>query len=111
MTKVFEGSVLLMVALVTTAFRAVVEFNAGSGDTTSSIGIAQVAGAIGDEISVDTVGVYEFTCATADAVVVGDDLYWDGTELTVVATANTYAGKSWSAKAGAVAGTAQVKIG
>ena len=110
MTKVFDGNVLIMTALVTTAFRDVVEFGVAGG-TDSSIGIAQIAGAIGDEISVDTVGVYEFTCATADDVSVGEDLYWDGTELTVVSTANFFAGKSWNTKAGAVAGTIQVKIG
>lgn len=106
MKKLFDGFVLIMVALVTTAIRDVVVFENG-------IGIAQIAGAIGDKISVDTVGVYEFTGTTADTIAVGDVVYWNAGagEITTVATANTLAGVAWSTKAGAVAGTVAVKIG
>jgi len=110
MNKVYDGFVLMMVALVDTLVRDVVVFGVAGG-TGSSIGIAQTAGLTGETISVEVVGVYEFTCATADDVSVGEDLYWDGTELTVVDTDNHFAGKAWSTKAGAVAGTVQVKIG
>ena len=105
MKKLFDGFVLIMVALVTTAIRDVVVFENG-------IGIAQTAGAIGDKISVDTVGVYEFTGTTADTIAVGDVVYWDAVagEITTVAT-DTLAGVAWSTKAGAVAGTVAVKIG
>lgn len=113
MNKVFDGNVLLMVALGDTDVRDVVVFGEASTATVvnGSIGIAQVAGLTGENISVDLVGVYEYTCATADTVAVGDNLFWDGTELTTVQDTNTFAGKAWSAKAGAEAGTAQVKIG
>lgn len=111
MKKLYDGNVLLMTALVDTLVRDVVEFNASSGDTTSSVGIAQVAGLAGEEISVDVVGVYEFDGANADAIAVGDDLYWDGTEVTTTATTNTYVGKSWSAKGAVADGKVAVKIG
>ena len=108
MKKVFDGFVLIMVALVTTAVGDVIVF----GD---SIGIAQTKGEIGDKISVDTVGVYEFTATTADAISVGDVLYWDASNKEVTtnsnSNANIRAGVSWSDKAGAVAGTVYVKIG
>ena len=66
MKKLFDGFVLIMVALVTTAIRDVVVFENG-------IGIAQIAGAIGDKISVDTVGVYEFTGTTADTIAAAEN--------------------------------------
>ena len=104
MKKLYDGFVLLMVALVNTDVRDVVVFE-------NSIGVAQTAGAIGETISVDTVGVYEFTGATADEFAVGDAVYWDGNEMTITATDNTLAGVCWSTKAGAVEGTVEVKIG
>jgi len=106
MKKVYDGFVLMMVAIVATAVRDVVVFE-------NSIGIALTAGGIGDDISVDTVGVYEGTATTADTFAVGDVVYWDNTnkEFTTTASSNTLAGVCWSAKAGSVAGTVQVKIG
>jgi len=106
MKKVFDGFVLIMIALVATAVGNTVVFS-------NSIGIAQTAGAIGDKISVDTVGVYEFTATTADTIAVGDVVYWDNAnkEITTVSTSMTLAGTAWSDKAGAVAGTVYVKIG
>ena len=106
MNKIFDGKVLLMVALVVTAVRDVVVF-------AGSVGIAQVAGAVGDEISVDTVGVYEFPVKTADTVVVGAKMYWDNANgyATTTATSNTLIGASWGTKTGAVAGSVGIKIG
>ena len=106
MKKLYDGNVLIMVALVTTSVRDVVIFD-------GSVGIAQTAGAIGEDISVDTVGVYEFPVATADTVAVGLPLYWDAGvgEATVVETSNTLIGVSWGTKAGAVAGSVGIKIG
>lgn len=106
MNKLYDGSVLLMVALVVTAVRDVVVFSGG-------VGIAQVAGAIGENISVDTVGVYEFPVTTADVVAVGTPMYWDESEseATIVSTANILIGASWGTKAGAVDGSVGIKIG
>lgn len=106
MRKIFDGFVLIMVALVATKVGDAVVFE-------NSVGIAQTAGAIGEEISVDTVGVYEFPATTADTIAVGDTVYWDATnkKITTVSTSMTLAGTSWSAKAGSTAGNVYVKIG
>ena len=106
MKKLFDGNVLTMVALVLTAVRDVVVFE-------GSVGIAQTEGEIGELISVDTVGVYEFPVANADAVDVGTLMYWDATAslATIVATANTLIGESWGTKAGTTDGFVGIKIG
>jgi len=106
MKKVYDGLVLIMVALVATAVGDVVVF-------ANSIGIAQTKGEIGDRISVDTVGVYNIPVKTDDAVNVGDALYWDNTNkyLTITADSNTLAGTAWSVKAASVAGNVDIKIG
>jgi len=102
--KLFDGYVLLMVALVDTLVRDVVVF-------AGSVGIAQVAGLTGEQISVDTVGVYEFSIADATDVAVGDAIYYDGTDATIVDT-DTPCGVAWSAKAtGDGQVIVQVKIG
>lgn len=106
MKKLFDGCILMMAALGVTAVRDVVVFE-------GSVGIAQTAGKVGETISVDTVGVFDFPVADADAVAVGDMLYWD--ETNSVATSddvgNTPIGVSWGTKAGAVAGSVGIKIG
>ena len=106
MDKIFNGFVLTMIALVTTLVRDVVVFE-------NSVGIAQVGGAIGEEISVDTVGVYEFPVTNADVVAVGTIMYWDVSEdeATIVSTDNTLIGESWGVKAGATDGLVGIKIG
>ncbi len=106
MNKLYDGFVLIMVALVTTLVRDVVVFS-------DSIGIAQTVGEVGENISVDTVGVYDFPAANADVIAVGDVLYWDNTnkEVTTVSTSNTRAGVSWGTKAAATDGNVGVKIG
>ena len=106
MNKLFDGNVLLMVALTDTLVRDVVEFS-------GSVGIAQVAGLTGENISVDVVGVYEFPVANADAVAVGDIMYWDtsASEATTVSTDNTLIGEAWAVKAGASDGSVGIKIG
>ena len=90
MMKKFDGNVLLMTALVTTAVGDFVVFAGG-------VGVAQTAGAIGEQTSVDTVGVYEFPIADATDIAVGDAIYYDGTDATIVDT-DTPCGVSWSAK-------------
>lgn len=108
MRKVFDGFVLIMVALVATAVGDIVVF----GD---SVGVALTEGAIGENISVDTVGVYELPVADADAVAVGDVLYYDETNKVFTTDSNSGAnvrgGIAWSTKAGGVAGSVDIKIG
>jgi len=108
MKKLYDGFVLIMVALVATAVRDVVVF-------ADSIGIAQTAGEIGEKISVDTVGVYEFPAANADEIKVGDVVYWDAGNSVVTTDsnsgANVRAGVSWGTKAASTDGNVGVKIG
>lgn len=114
MRKVYDGFVLIMVALVDTLVGSVVEFE-------NSIGIAQTSGLAGEKFSVDTVGVYELPSADADVIEVGNVLYYDSTNGVVTVetdtvgdgtgTLYTKAGISWSAKAGGAVSTVDVKIG
>lgn len=108
MKKLYDGMVLSMVALVATTLRDVVVFE-------DSVGIAQTSGEIGDTISVDTVGVYEFPTVDAEAIAVGTVLYWDATLKVATidddAGANVRIGTSWDAKGAGTVGTVGVKIG
>lgn len=76
------------------------------------VGVAVTSGLTGEVIAVKITGVWQITAATADAIAVGDQLYFDATNrvLTTVSTAMTIAGKAISAKAGATAGTVYIKI-
>lgn len=84
-------------------------------DLTTCIGVAQTTIAIGDVGAVELVGVYEETAATADAIAVGDQLYWDATNKVLTTSdgtgANTPAGMAVTAKAATVAGSVNVRIG
>lgn len=108
MNKLFDGKVLLMEALVVTAVRDVVVF-------ADSIGIAQTGGLVGEKISVDTVGVYEFPANTTDTFAVGTVVYWDAADGNITTDSdsgtNMKAGISWSIKAGGTEGSVEVKIG
>jgi len=108
MRKVFDGNVLMMKALVSTAVGDAVVF-------TDSVGIAQTKGAIGEDISVDTRGVYEFTATDADTIAVGDVLYWKASTKKATtadgAGANIRIGTAWTPKAGSTAGLVDIKIG
>ena len=104
MAKLYDGNVLIMVALADQVVGDVVEFG-------ESVGIVQTEGLTGASISVDTVGVYEFDGANADAIAVGDVLYFDGTYVTTTSTDNTLCGVAWSTKAGTTDGVVEVKIG
>ncbi|MBI4906601.1 MAG: DUF2190 family protein [Acidobacteria bacterium] len=55
----------------------------------SIIGIAATDAASGDEVEVDTEGVFELTKVTTDAVSQGDKLYWDSGASKVTKTAGT----------------------
>ena len=110
MAKVFDGNVLIMTALADVVVGEVIIFGA-TGAGLGSVGIAQTAGLSGENISVDTAGVYEFDGLNADVIAVGDILYFDGTYVTTTATANTRVGTAWSTKAGTSDGVVEVKIG
>lgn len=79
---------------------------------TLMVGVANTSGLIGEVISVTTEGVYTLTAATADAVTIGAQLYFDESSraVTTTATDNVKAGIAMSAKAGSSAGVVDVKI-
>jgi len=108
MFKKFDGFVLVMTALVATVVRDVVVF-------TGSVGIAQTAGEIGDDISVEVVGVYEFPSVDAEEVAVGTSMYWDIADGVASVDAdsgtNILIGTSWTAKASAEVASVNIKIG
>ena len=108
MEKLYNGFVLIMVALADTLVRDVVVF----GD---SVGIAQTAGKTGEKISVDTVGVYDFVAENADAIAVGDVLYWKAADKEVTTDPdsgnNIRVGVSWGTKPANTDGNVGVKIG
>jgi len=114
MKKLFDGFVLLMVALVDTLVGNIVVFE-------NSIGIAQTEGIIGEDISVDTVGVYELASADADLIGIGDTLYYDEANglITIVTdtvgdgsgTLYPVAGTAWSTKGAGEVLAVAVKIG
>lgn len=74
--------------------------------------VACTAGLTGEEIAVETSKVWEANATTADAIAIGDVVYFDATarELTTTATDNSRAGRAVSAKAGSTAGTVLVKL-
>jgi len=76
------------------------------------VAVAVVSGLTGETIAAETEKVWQVNAATADAVEVGDVLYFDATNrvVTTVDTSNTLAGKAMSAKAAAVAGFVHIKI-
>ncbi len=79
---------------------------------TGMIGVATVSGLAGETIAVGVENVYEIAAAAADAIAVGDLLYFDATNrvLTKTASGNVRAGRAVSAKAGSASGTVLIKI-
>lgn len=79
---------------------------------TGMVGIAKTSGLAGEIIALDIEKVFEINAATADAIAVGDVVYFDATAraITTTATSNTRAGRAVSAKAAAAAGVVLVKI-
>lgn len=78
------------------------------------VGIASTD-AVADELfALQLEGVFEFTAVTADTIALGDKIYLDnvgGVEATTVSTSNKIIGYAVTEKAGAVAGTVNVKLG
>ncbi len=55
-------------------------------------GVAQRDAANGAEVEIDTMGVYDINKLSTQVWAVGDNVYWDGSEATTVATANLLIG-------------------
>lgn len=100
-----DGDVVIVEALVVTIVGDVVEFD------THSVGVAQTAGAIGDDISVDTRGCYDLPATTAEAFVVGDLVNWDSTTDACLSTGTVVAGTVIEGKLAGADSTIMVKIG
>ncbi len=86
----------------------------------SMVGIASVSGLSGEVVALEVEGIWEINAATADAVAVGDLLYFDDVNRVVTIKADSVgdgtgtpfakAGIATSAKAANVAGTVLVAI-
>lgn len=76
------------------------------------IGIAVVSGLTGEQITLELEKVWKINATTADAINVGNVVYFNATsrEITTTDTSNCRAGKAISAKAAATAGFVYVKI-
>lgn len=76
------------------------------------VGIAVVSGLSGEQITLELEKVWKINATTADAIAVGNVVYFNATtrEITTTATGNCRAGKAISAKAAATAGFVYVKI-
>lgn len=80
--------------------------------STEMVGIAMTSGLLGEVIALKITKVWQITAATADAIAVGAQLYFDATArvVTTVATSNIKAGKAVTAKAATTAGSVLVKL-
>jgi len=78
------------------------------------VGIASTDVVTGEEVALQLEGVFQFTAVTANTIALGDKIYLDnvgGVEATTTATSNKTIGYAVTEKAGAVAGTVNVKLG
>ena len=107
-TKIQEGATVDYTAAATIA----------NGDVIPAVTRCVIAlddAVSGDTISVALEGVFEVTAATADTVLFGTQLYWDVADANATTDADTGTnialGSATTAKAGAAAGTVNVKIG
>ena len=83
-------------------------------DFGTRVGIASADALTGEGVALQLDGVFEFTATTADTIALGDKIYLDnvgGVEATTVSTSNQTIGYAVTEKAGAVAGTVNVKLG
>ena len=103
--KTSDGNVIVIPAFADTAFREVVPFG------THSIGVAQTAGLIGEDISVEIIGVYSIPATEAEAFVVGSIAKFStSTKLALLAGTVTM-GMVVVGKEAGVIGDIEVKIG
>ncbi|MDP3267394.1 MAG: DUF2190 family protein [Sulfuricurvum sp.] len=79
---------------------------------TSMIGVAVTAGKTGEVIGLKIENVFEINATTADAIDIGELVYFNTTTRAITETSvdNVRAGRAMSAKGAAVAGTVMVKI-
>lgn len=86
------GDILTLTAPSTVAANAVVKVG-------QIIGMSIAAAASGESVEVAVKGVFEFPCASAAVIAVGDLLYWDAAdgELNKTASGNTLVGYATSA--------------
>lgn len=103
--KKTDGNVIIIKAVVDAVVGDVVELD------THAIGVAQTAGLVGEDISVDTRGVYELPADTSEAFDVGELVQWDEASQTCLSTGVGRAGYVVEGKLATVAGTILVKIG
>ena len=104
-TKKTEGNVITVPATANVTAGDVFEFS------THSIGIVQVTALSGEDITVDTRGVYELPADETEAFVIGDLVNWDESSETCLSTGDCVAGTIVVGKAGTTVGTVWVKIG
>lgn len=86
----------------------------------SMIGIASTSGLAGEVIALEVEGIYEINATTADAIAIGDVVYFDHINRSVTIKSDSVgdgtgtkfarAGVSTSVKTAAVAGTVYVTI-
>jgi len=76
------------------------------------IGIAMVSGVAGETIGLSIEGVYSIKAKASEAIVVGDELFFDKSnrELTITATDNSRAGIAVSTKSASAIGSVEVKL-
>lgn len=56
------------------------------------VGVAVSDAQTSEKYTLDIKGIFNVPCASADDIAVGDELYWDGSEMTKVIAGNTFAG-------------------
>jgi len=84
------------------------------------IGIASTSGLTGEVVALEVEGIYEINAATADAIAIGDKVYFDHTNRVITTASDSngdgsgdkfaVAGIATSTKAANVAGTVLVGI-
>jgi predicted RecA/RadA family phage recombinase len=84
------------------------------------IGVASTSGLAGEIVALEVEGIYEINAATADAIAIGDKVYFDHINRVITVATDTVgdgtgdkyavAGVATSAKSASVAGTVYVGI-
>ena len=106
-TKVQTGDIVDVVAVADISVGDGVSFGTG-------VGIASTDALTGETFALQIEGVFQFEGTEADTFALGDKVYLDnvgGILATSVSTANQMIGYAVTEKAGAVAGTVNVKLG